>query len=295
MALKKRDGFVGERSIVLPPMIVEMEEKDPLVSSLYITDIGYYPCAEHHYRARPNPISQWVLIYCVKGEGWFTIEDKRHEVTENQYFILPAGKPHAYGAYDEGWTIYWIHFCGQHAAIYSEGAQEPRDIRFSINSRINTRHNIFDEIFNTLDVGLGIENLRYASSLLHTYLASIRYLEQYRKKSQEDTRSVVDAAVFYMKEHLDQHITLQDIVRYVGYSPSHFSSMFKRETGMSTLSYFNGLKIEKACELLTTTNLKVNQICFKVGFEDSLYFSRLFSKTMGVSPRQYRESNNHQS
>ncbi|MBP5562061.1 MAG: AraC family transcriptional regulator [Muribaculaceae bacterium] len=42
--------------------------------------------------------------------------------------------------------------------------------------------------------------------------------------------------------------------------------------------------------MLRNTNLKINQICFKVGFEDSLYFSRLFSKTMGMSPRQYRES-----
>ena len=51
-----KDGFTGERSIVLPQMIVEMEERDPLVSSLYITDIGYYPKASHHFRERTVPV-----------------------------------------------------------------------------------------------------------------------------------------------------------------------------------------------------------------------------------------------
>ena len=58
MKPRKRDGFTGERSIVLPPMIIELEEKDPLASSLFITDIGYYPHAKHHYRSRQQPINQ---------------------------------------------------------------------------------------------------------------------------------------------------------------------------------------------------------------------------------------------
>lgn len=290
MKPRKRDGFTGERSIVLPPMIVELEEKDPLASSLFITDIGYYPHAKHHYRSRQQPINQYVLIYCIDGQGWFSIGDKRWQVKKNQYFILPAGEPHSYGADGEGWTIYWIHFRGLHADIYSRDAQQPRDINITLNSRVNNRNSIFDEIFNTLEAGLGIENLRYASSLLHHYLASMRYLEQYRKSvKQTDEKTIVEAAIHFMRENLEKRITLQDVLRYVGYSPSHFSMLFKRATGMSTLSYFNKLKVEHACHLLTHTDMKVNQIGYKLGFQDSLYFSRLFSKAMGVSPRQYRD------
>ena len=60
---RMKEGFVGERSIVLPKAVVEMEQNDPLVSSLYITDIGYYPCARDHYRERKEPIQEHVLIY----------------------------------------------------------------------------------------------------------------------------------------------------------------------------------------------------------------------------------------
>lgn len=107
--MKQKDGFSGERSIVLPQMIVDMEAADPLVSSLYITDIGYYPHAEGHYRKRAEPISQNVLIYCVDGAGRYIVDDREYSVTADQFFILPAGRPHAYGSSEDNpWTIYWV-------------------------------------------------------------------------------------------------------------------------------------------------------------------------------------------
>lgn len=300
--VSKKDGFLGERSVVLPTSIVEMEENDPLVSSLFITDIGYYPMAEHHHRIRTEGINQYVLIYCRDGNGWYSLRGKTYQVASNQYFILPAGIPHEYGATEgERWTIYWVHFRGEHADIYAEGADKPQDVRVALNSNINNRNNIFEEILSTLHDGEGIEDLRYASSLLHYYLASLRYLRQYRNTARYNTdnsnlsfsnnknKEVVDAAIHFMKENLERRITLQDILDYVGYSSTHFSTLFKRQVGGSPLAYFNRLKIEQACHMLQTTNLHINQICYKVGIEDSLYFSRLFSKMMGMSPSDYRE------
>lgn len=300
--VSKKDGFLGERSVVLPTSIVEMEENDPLVSSLFITDIGYYPMAEHHHRIRTEGINQYVLIYCIDGNGWYSLRGKTYQVASNQYFILPAGIPHEYGATEgERWTIYWVHFRGEHADIYAEGADKPQDVRVALNSNINNRNNIFEEILSTLHDGEGIEDLRYASSLLHYYLASLRYLRQYRNTARYNTdnsnlsfsnnknKEVVDAAIHFMKENIERRISLQDILDYVGYSSTHFSTLFKRQVGDSPLAYFNRLKIEQACHMLQTTNLHINQICYKVGIEDSLYFSRLFSKMMEMSPSDYRE------
>jgi AraC-like DNA-binding protein len=106
----------------------------------------------------------------------------------------------------------------------------------------------------------------------------------------EGNLDIVEQAIHYMRENVENRITMEEVLRYVGYSQSHFSTVFKNKTGMSPLSYFNRLKVEHACKLLKTTDLKVNQICYKVGIEDSLYFSRLFSKVMGMSPTKYKES-----
>ena len=111
--IKRKDGFCGERALVLPQPVVHEMEADPVASLLHITDIGYYPKARHHFRERKSPITQYVFIYCTEGAGWFRIGGKTFPVGPDQYFILPAGQPHAYKADEQNpWTIYWIHFKG---------------------------------------------------------------------------------------------------------------------------------------------------------------------------------------
>ena len=297
---KLKDGFQGEQQVVLPPMIVEKESNDPLASSLYVTDIGYYPQAVHHYRERKKPIAQYVLIYCVEGSGWYQVGGKEHQVQQGQFFILPPNVPHTYGAAENGsWTIYWIHFSGEHAAVYAEGMQTPQQINVAANSRIMDRIGIFEEMLSTLQSGTSIEDLRYASSLLHHFLASMRYLGQFRKAhhagvlpkdadATTDSEAVCQAAIHFMQENIENHITLQQVLHYTGYSQSHLLALFKKHVGQSPLAYFNHLKMEHACRLLRDTTLKVNQICHKVGIDDQYYFSRLFSKSVGMSPTDYR-------
>lgn len=294
---KRKDGFQGERSIVLPPEVVEMESQDPLASSLYVTDIGYYPSALYHYRERTAPIPQYVLIYCVSGSGWYQAGTaERQRVEANSYFILPAGKPHAYGAdEDDPWTVYWLHFNGEHAHIYAQGAQRPQTVNPSIHSRISQRNNIFEEIFTTLSRNYSLESLRYVSSMLHYYLASMRYLQQYRDANdqhelqcQTDEDTIVTGAIHFLEENIEQHLTLREMATFAGYSVSHFSSIFRHKTGLSPINYFNRLKIERAAEMLISTDIRINQLCFKVGIDDPYYFSRLFTRIMGCSPQTYR-------
>jgi AraC family transcriptional regulator, arabinose operon regulatory protein len=291
--IKLKDGFSGEMALVIPQFIVRQLEDDPVLSMLHITDIGYYPHAKYHFRERKTPINQFVFIYCIDGTGWFKIKDKKYEVHANQYFILPAGMPHQYASYENNpWTIYWIHFKGKMAASYTENAAHPIDVSPNIRSRIGLRNDLFEEMFNTLKMGYSNENLRYVCSCLHYYLGSFRYLQQYRESVMLKDKNVndpINATIHYMNENIGKRINLEEFAEYIGYSSSHFSMLFSKQTGYSPLTYFNMLKIQHSCQLLDFTDMKINQISYKVGIEDPYYFSRLFNKVMGMSPLKYRK------
>lgn len=289
---KRKDGFNGERALVLPSLVVQEMEKDPLSSTLHITDIGYYPKANSHFRERTTPIPQYVFIYCIEGAGWFSINNEEYHVGKNQYFILPAGVAHKYGSNEsDPWTIYWIHFKGKLAQQFAAGLSCPTEIKPNIYSRISGRIDLFEEIFHTLEMGYSHENLLYSCSVFYHFLGTLRYLQQYRNavKKESEEEDIVTAAIHFMKENMEKKLELAEIATHIGYSPSHFSILFSKRTGHSPISYFNQLKIQQACQLLDFSEMKVNQICYKIGIEDTYYFSRLFSKIMGMSPREYKK------
>jgi len=296
--IRKKEGFHGERVVVVPPYVRERLENDTFLSTLYITDIGYYPCAEHHYVSRAEPIKQHVLLYCINGKGTFSIGEhgKTVEICTDQYVILPAGVTHEYcSCEDTPWTIYWIHFAGTLASYYAMNAGVPQNVRPNIESRISNRINLFEEILAVMQSGVEDDNLHYASSLLHHFLASLRYLHTYRSMGKcADTSDMVDAARHYVDENIERHLTLKQIADYVGLSVSNFSMKFRQEVGCSPIAYMNRMKIERACELLENTDMQINQISYKVGINDALYFSRIFSKLKGASPSEYRVGKNMQ-
>lgn len=287
-----KDGFDGQRALVLPKSVIRYMEKDTYTSMLHITDIGYYPKALYHFRRRDPVIDQNILIYCVEGCGWFEFEQEKFTVNSNEYFILPAGFPHAYGSDPNNpWTIYWLHFKGSIASNFVNQQVKPYQILPEKNSRISERTEFFEEIFHTLEMGYSHKNISYACSVFHHYLGTLRFMQQYRdagtKAAEKD--DAILYAIHYMKENMEKKISLDELSAHVGYSIPHFSTLFKKRTGCSPFTYFNQLKIQHACHLLDFTDMKINQVCYKIGIDDPYYFSRLFSKVMGMSPRDYKQ------
>ena len=291
--IKLKDGFSGERALVLPQVIIKMMEDDPLASMLHITDIGYYPKAQHHFRERKKPINQYVFIYCIDGQGWYQVNGHAHKVISNQYFILPAGCPHAYGSDDSApWTIYWIHFKGALTEQFIPKSHAPKNILPGDYSRLQDRLDLFEEIYNSFSMGYTLENMIYSSMCLYQFLASFLYLDQYRSinlPTHKEYLLLSARAVHYMQENIHQNLSLEQIASYFKYSTSHFCTLFQKETGVSPINYFIRLKMQKACQYLEMTNRKINEVAALLGFEEPAYFTKMFTKMIGITPSQYRK------
>jgi two-component system response regulator YesN len=95
------------------------------------------------------------------------------------------------------------------------------------------------------------------------------------------------------KEYIDQNFASEDIslystASYVGISPNHLSTVFAQETGENFIEYLPRARIDRANSLLKNTTMKSAEITYEIGFSDPHYFSYIFKKNTGLTPREYR-------
>jgi len=118
---QKREGFKGQRIVVVPRPVLERTARDPLLKGLLPTDAGYYPKAKGHICAREEGAPETIFIYCAEGKGWCEIGGRWHDVVANQLLVVPAFTPHVYGAAKTiPWTIHWFHAVGTNMPFYLE-------------------------------------------------------------------------------------------------------------------------------------------------------------------------------
>lgn len=100
-----------------------------------------------------------------------------------------------------------------------------------------------------------------------------------------------EKAARYIHEHLEETLSLETIAAHVHVNPSHLSRIFKRDCGENVTEYINRTRIERAKELLTGSNLLAYEAAEQVGFHDPAYFSSIFKKYTGRSPKEYKQEN----
>ncbi len=116
----------------------------------------------------------------------------------------------------------------------------------------------------------------------------VRYISKKIFKIKENKLcKVIEDAKLYINTNYSKEITLEDVSKEVCISPQYFSRLFKEETGYNFIEYLIDLRIERAKELLTNTNMSIKEICFEVGYGDPNYFSRLFKKIVGMAATEY--------
>jgi AraC-like DNA-binding protein len=92
----------------------------------------------------------------------------------------------------------------------------------------------------------------------------------------------------FIREHLDEKISLTEVAAAVRISPTYLSEKFKQSTGENFVCYVARSRVEKACELLRKSEARISEIAFATGFQSLSQFNRVFKKFLGEAPRAYR-------
>lgn len=284
-----KEGFLGQRMVYVPGTTNKKVQEDPRIQDLYITHIGHFPKAEGHFRERKFGCHQYILIYCKSGEGWIELEQTKHTIKENTIFVIPPFTRCTYGASkNKPWNNYWIHFTGNNAENYTPITNKVLAIPPGKNARIEDRIILFEEMLSNMEQHSNFDNVIYANICLKYFLSSIRQIENYRLSGESETQSYLSLAISFMNNNLKNRVTLEELSEACKCSKSNLNKIFAKNMHCPPMDYYIQLKMQRACRYLAHSTRKIKMIAQELGYDDPYYFSRLFSKTIGKSPSEYR-------
>ena len=286
---EKQEGFAGQRLVVVPRPVLATVLQNPLLRNLLPTDAGYYPKAKDHTCIRKNGCPEVIFIYCAEGNGWCEIAGLRHAIGKNQLLVINANTPHVYGAADKKpWTIHWFHAAGSNVPFYLArlGVTNEKPV-VSLGGDVQL-FSLFEDVLEGLQHGFTLTHLIYAAhSLAHLMGLILRHKEEFWP-GETNVRERVAKSVEFMKGHLRESLNVATLAAVVNLSRSHYTTVFTRVTGYAPLSYLNHLRMQRAVQLLNTTDWSIKQISDHLGFSDQFYFSRAFNKMHNHSPSEHR-------
>lgn len=272
-----------------PAFMLEQLHRHPLTRDCYPTAMGYYPHARGHRMRRPRHDDN-LLLYCVDGSGRLRIGEQRHDIGSGDLMLLPQGLAHSYAAASkQPWSLYWVHFQGVSSRIFMEylGYREGKAV---------VHAGIAPPLIAAFHSLLAVTKTGYSSSAFINAANQCRHLftqfvlEANRQRATHPTGLDLEAIQNTMQDNIHRSLELEELATIAHLSKYHFSNRYKALTGYSPIKHFLHMKIEYACQLLDSTELSIKAIADAVGYDDALYFSRLFRQTMGLSPRAYRNS-----
>ena len=281
---KLEEGFQGERLYKLPTGVFDEFMEHPLVRRLYLTDVGYYPKAKHHYMERNVGIEEYIFFYCVDGEGTICIDKKRYKLHAKEAFCIPNNQKHCYYADKANpWSILWVHFSGEDTPLYLLDTYKV--VPFHSRHATNRMMYLFDLLFQVLEEPYSLGNFAYVTQVLALILSDT-YLREPKEESSGNVH--ISNIIRYMNSHLEENCTLNDLSEKFKLSKSYLNVIFQKYTRKSPIDLFVSLKMTEACKLLKTTDMYIYEVANAVGYKDPYYFSKIFKKVVGTSPTEYK-------
>ncbi|PXX52019.1 AraC family transcriptional regulator [Hungatella effluvii] len=273
--------------IVLPTEAFKEYIEHPQIKRLYLTDVGLFPKAENHYRERKAGVEEYIFMYCLEGSGIIELDGEIFRLEENEAFCIPKFRGHKYYTVEDNpWSILWVHFKGADAEYYPLEACQV--IKFLSKNAANRMLNLFDLLFRSLEGNYTLGNFIYISQVLALILAETYYRE--KNYNQQEQNIHVTNVVRYMYQHIYENLTLEQLTEVFELSKSYLNLIFKKYTNHTPMDFYLNLKMKEACKMLRSSNMYIYEIGLILGYKDQYYFSRIFKKIIGVSPKEYKYS-----
>lgn len=236
-------------------------------------------------------LNEYQMLYTIEGQGYFMSDHFNQPVLlrEGDIHLLFPGEWHSY--YPDkttGWKSYWIGFKGQNMDVrLKEGFLSPENPIYHVGYSEELVQ-LYRSAYNA-----AMEEAAYSQQLLAgivNHMIGLMYsLERniILNKNQSHV-DMIKRAQLRIREDVEKSLTIQQLAEEFGISYSTFRKLFKEYTGISPALYQQDLKLQRAKELLTSTDLSVKEIAYRLNFETPDYFSSRFKIKTGRRPSELR-------
>lgn len=239
---------------------------------------------------RPKGRLDFQLLYIASGKAHFQFGDTEKIVSAGHFVLYRPKELQKYEYYGKDHpTVYWIHFTGNNVTnlLRSYGLTEGKKV-FYCGSDIE-----YQTLFRCMIYELQMRQEHY-EELLELYFKQLliklqRYLTAAKKLNHSPAVKEIDQAAIYFNEHYHEFIRIEQYAKEHSMSMSWFIQNFKLYTGFTPMQYILSKRICNAETLLQNTQYNITEISHIVGYENPLYFSRIFKKMKGLSPSEYRK------
>lgn len=238
---------------------------------------------------RPKGRLDYQLLYIASGKAHFFFHGKEEIVTAGHMVLYRPKEVQKYIYYGEDQTeVYWIHFTGSDVKniLKNYGFSPGKQVFYTGNSTE------YRQLFRRIIQELQLCKPHY-QELLTMYLKEIFVLVSRQftdgKKTTPVTRTEMENATRYFHEHYHKEINIEEYAASHHMSTCWFIRSFRQYNGITPMQYILGIRIASAQNLLETTDYNISEIASIIGYDNPLYFSRLFKKQTGLSPSEYRK------
>ncbi|MFY9151192.1 MAG: AraC family transcriptional regulator [Prolixibacteraceae bacterium] len=269
---------------------------------LYLTVVGYdqilpsriyppliHPSGYFFTWEKGRVLQEFQINYITEGSGTFETLTDAYQVVPGSMLILQPGMWHRYKPDpDTGWNEHYIGFKGDFCSkLFQEGFFQSGKPVLYVGFQEKLLSLFFEIIQLVKDEKTGHQQVCASNTILMlSIILSVIRNQEFAGKTIERT---IRKACLYFRENLNTNVNIESLATELNVGYSYFRQMFRKYTGISPTQYHLSLRIQKAKDLLASTDLSFKEIANELGFESYFYFSRIFKNKTGNSPLEFRK------
>lgn len=253
-------------------------------------------CGTYRLKTRPKLPTYWQkgrrdyqILYVANGKTHFWFDGREKIVSAGHMVLYKPEEIQKYVYYlEDNPEVFWIHFTGSDVKNILAYHGISLDEHVFYCGVLPDYKALFRKIIQELQLcRYGYED--YIASLFNDILLLVDRQQHEQKKATGDIQEQIERAAAYFNENYNTKISIDDYAESLHISTNWFIHNFKQYAGMSPAQYILSLRMVNAQSLLERTTYNIKEISEIVGYENPLYFSRVFKKEIGKSPAQYRK------